>query len=83
MKTNDHALLEAALIGYQHQAEQLAEKIAEIRQLLSGAKASSAAPKAAAAPVKKRSMSAAARKRIAAAQKKRWAEYHKLKEGKG
>jgi hypothetical protein len=32
--------------------------------------------------VKKRSMSAAARKRIAAAQKKRWAEYHKLKEGK-
>jgi hypothetical protein len=82
MKTNDQALLEAALIGYQHQAEQITEKIADIRRQLSG-KSPSAAPKAAAAaPVKKRSMSAAARKRIAAAQKKRWAEYHKLKEGK-
>jgi serine phosphatase RsbU (regulator of sigma subunit) len=81
MTTNDHALLEAALIGYQHQAEQIAEKIAVIRHQLSG-KSTSAAPKAAAAPAKKRSMSAAARKRIAAAQKKRWAEYHKLKEDK-
>jgi hypothetical protein len=33
-------------------------------------------------PGKKRSMSTAARKRIAAAQKKRWAEYHRLKEEK-
>jgi hypothetical protein len=80
MSTNDHALLEAALIGYQHQAAQLADKIAEIRRQL-GAKSPSAAPKAA-TPVKRRSMSAAARKRIAAAQKKRWAEYHRLKEGK-
>ena len=80
MTTNDHALLEAALIGYQHQAEQLAEKIADIRHQLGG-KSPSAAPKAAAVPGKKRAMSAAARKRIAAAQKKRWAEYHKLKEG--
>ena len=81
MNTHDHALLEAALIGYQHQADQLAEKIAEIRRQLGG-KTQSAAPKAAAAPVKKRSMSTAARKRIAAAQKKRWAEYHKQKEAK-
>jgi hypothetical protein len=81
MNTNDHALLEAALIGYQHQAEQLAEKIADIRRQL-GAKSTGSAPKAAAAPGKKRQMSAAARKRIAAAQKKRWAEYHQLKEGK-
>ena len=83
MNTNEHALLEAALIGYQHQAEQISEKIAEIRRQLSG-KSASAGPKAATAaavPGKKRSMSAAARKRIAAAQKKRWAEYHKLKEG--
>jgi hypothetical protein len=81
MTTQDHALLEAALIGYQHQADQLAEKIAEIRRHLGG-KTTSAAPKAAAtsAPAKKRSMSAAARKRIAAAQKKRWAEYHRQKE---
>jgi hypothetical protein len=79
MNTQDHALLEAALIGYQHQADQLAEKIAIIRHQLSG-KSPSAAPKAAAAPGKKRSMSSAARKRIAAAQKKRWAEYHRQKE---
>jgi hypothetical protein len=82
MSTNDHTLLEAALIGYQHQAAQLAEKIAEIRRQLGG-KSPSVAPKAAvAAPAKRRSMSTAARKRIAAAQKKRWAEYHRLKEGK-
>ena len=81
MKNNDHALLEAALIGYQHQSEQIAEKIADIRRQLGG-KSPAAAPKAAAAPGKKRQMSAAARKRIAAAQKKRWAEYHRLKEGK-
>jgi hypothetical protein len=78
MTTNDHTLLQAALIGYQHQATQLAEKIADIQRQLGG-KSSAAAPKAAPAPGKKRSMSAAARKRIAAAQKKRWAEYHKLK----
>ena len=83
MTTNDHALLHAALIGYQHQADQLAGKIADIQRQLGG-KSPAAASKAAAAPApgKKRSMSAAARKRIAAAQKKRWAEYHKLKEGK-
>jgi len=81
MNTHDQTLLEAALIGYQHQAEQLAEKIADIRRQLGG-KLPSAAPKAATVVVKKRAMSAAARKRIAAAQKKRWAEYHKLKEAK-
>ena len=81
MSTNDHSLLEAALIGYQHQAAQLAEKIAEIRQQLGGGKSPSAAPKSA-VPAKRRTMSAAARKRIAAAQKKRWAEYHSNREGK-
>jgi hypothetical protein len=81
MKTNDQALLEAALIGYQHQLDQIEAKMAELRQQLGG-KPAPAAPKAAAATGKRRHMSAAARKRIAAAQKKRWAEYHKLKEGK-
>lgn len=82
MNTSDQALLEAALIGYQHQAEQIAGKIAEIRRQLSG-KALVAAPKTASAPNRKRrEMSAAARKRIAAAQKKRWAEYHKQREAK-
>jgi len=83
MKTNDHALLEAALIGYQHQADQIAEKIAEIHREMSGKSSpAAAAPKAVPASGKKRTMSSAARKRIAAAQKKRWAEYHRLKEGK-
>jgi hypothetical protein len=81
MSTNDHALLEAALIGYQHQAQQLTEKIADIQRQL-GTKAPLAAAAKAATPGKRRAMSAAARKRIAAAQKKRWAEYHRLKEAK-
>jgi hypothetical protein len=78
MKTTDHALLEAALFGYQHQREQIDAKIAELRHEL-GAK-SPAAAKAPAPAGHKRQMSTAARKRIAAAQKKRWAEYHKAKE---
>jgi len=72
--------LEAALIGYQHQAEQLTQKMADIQRQLAG-KSPSAAPKTA-APVKRRAMSAAARKRIADAQKKRWAEYHKQQAAK-
>jgi hypothetical protein len=80
MKTTDHALLEAALIGYLHQRDELDAKIAELRQELGG-KAPVAA-KSAAPSGKKREMSAAARKRIAAAQKKRWAEYHRLRESK-
>lgn len=84
MTTQDQTLLEAALIGFQHQADQLAEKIADVQRQLGG-RTTSATPKAAAAaaaPSKKRSMSTAARKRIAAAQKKRWAEYHRQKEAK-
>ena len=83
MNTNDQALLEAALIGYQHQLEQIEAKMADLRKQLGG-KASS--PSKAASSTggnesgKKRQMSAAARKRIAAAQKKRWAEYHRQKE---
>jgi hypothetical protein len=79
MKTTDNTLLEAALIGYQHQRDLLDAKIAELRQELGG-KTPVAAKPAAASGGKKREMSAAARKRIAAAQKKRWAEYHRLKE---
>src|SRR5690348_2129591 len=70
--TEDRSLLEAALVGYTHQRDQLDIKIAEIRQELGtgGSAAVKSAPKT-------RLMSAAARKRIAAAQKKRWAAYHK------
>lgn len=79
MKT-DQAILEAALIGYQHQLSQIQEKMADLRRQLGGkASAGVSVGGGAAVPGRKREMSAAARKRIAAAQKKRWAEYHKLK----
>jgi len=72
MKT-DFGLLEAALIGYQHQRNLLDQKIAEVQeQLGSGGEAQET--------TRKRGMNTAARKRIALAQKKRWAEYHKTKE---
>src|SRR5271157_436824 len=70
----DQALLEAALVGYLHQRDQVDAKIAEIRSQLGGA------PKPTAAPGQKsREMSTAARARIAAAQRKRWAAYHQGK----
>jgi hypothetical protein len=70
----DFNLLEAALIGYQHQRELLAVKIAEIQRQLGGAPATAPGE----AP-KKRVMNAAARKRIGQAQRKRWAEFHKTR----
>ena len=70
----DYSLLEAALIGYQHQHELLAAKIAEIQHQLGNAPATASAE----SPTK-RVMNAAARNRIAQAQRKRWAEFHKKK----
>ena len=78
--THDAELLQAALIGLEHQQEEMQRRIAEIRAQLHG---SSAPVGATGAPRKRRTMSAAARKRIAAAQRKRWAEYHAtMKSGK-
>jgi len=68
----DQALLEAALVGYLHQRDQVEAKIAEIRSQLGGAPKSTAD-----AGSSSRGMSTAARERIAAAQRKRWAAYHK------
>lgn len=70
----DNSLLEAALIGYQHQRELLAAKIAEIQLQLGNAPATASVEKP-----KKRVMNAAARSRIAQAQRKRWAEFHKTR----
>src|SRR5579872_5484246 len=67
---NDDSLLQAALIGYQHQRELIEAKIAEIQsQLGSSADTSSLV-------TSKRGLNTSARKRIAAAQRKRWAEFH-------
>jgi hypothetical protein len=78
----DFEILQAALIGYQHQLDQINASMVELRRKLKGgAHAGAALAEAAlAAPGKKRALSVAARKRIAKAQRKRWAEYHKAKE---
>ena len=71
----DYTLLEAALVGYQHQREVIDAKIAEIQSELGHA------AKGPAGAGGKRVMNAAARERIAQAQRKRWAEFHKTKGG--
>jgi len=72
----DKATLEAALIGYGRQLQQIEAKMAEIRRVLSGSAAALPAKRATVAkPVKqKHRMSAEGRARIAAAQRARWAK---------
>ena len=76
--TIDASILEAALIGLEHQKSEIDAKTGAIRRLLR----SLPATKLASAPVTagKRTVSAAARKRMAAAQRKRWAALKKDKE---
>ena len=78
----DSETLQAALVGYQHQLDQINAKMADLRSQLKGEgpAAGTAAEAAPAARGGKRPLSAAARMRIAKAQKKRWAEFHKAKE---
>jgi hypothetical protein len=75
----DRSTLEAALVGYQHQLQEIDSKMAEVRSMLG--KTSTAAPKAKttrhAAP-KKHLMSAEGRARIADAQRARWAKAKKV-----
>jgi hypothetical protein len=67
------SLLQAALIGFEFQRDQVQNAIAEIRAELGGdGRESAEAPK-------KRTMSSSARRRIALAQKRRWAAFHKAK----
>lgn len=76
MKT-DQTLLEAALIGYQHQRDLIEAKIAEIQRQIGGAGTTTATS----SQPGKRTMNSAARERIAEAQRRRWAEYHKTRRG--
>jgi hypothetical protein len=85
MKENialDTGTLQAALIGYQHQKNEIDGKIAEIRRRIGGRGKvrNSSAALVDGQPRKRKPLSAAARKRIAAAQRKRWAAFHKAKE---
>lgn len=70
--SDDLSLLQAALIGYQHQLDQIEAKMAEIRGTLAGNSFGEAIAGLASQPAK-RGMSEAGRRRIAAAQRKRWA----------
>ena len=70
----DAELLRAALVGYQHQAALLAERIAGIARELGGRGVRHDATVTAKS---RRGMSPATRSRMAAAQRKRWAETRK------
>ncbi|MGA2268134.1 MAG: hypothetical protein ABSH44_06645 [Bryobacteraceae bacterium] len=71
----DRSLLEAALVGYQHQRDHIDAKMGEIRRQLG----TGPGPASAREP-KKRVISAAGRRRIAAAQRKRWAAQKSAKQ---
>ena len=71
--TLDRATLEAALIGYEHELEEVDARIAELLEELARIGGGGDRP----SPRKRRTMSAAAKKRIAAAQRARWAAWRK------
>jgi len=72
------AIIEAAIVGFERQKQEIDETIAELRAQLGGT--SSPGPKLkvedAAPPKTKRKMSAKGKAAIRAALKKRWAAYH-------
>jgi hypothetical protein len=79
---HDTSLLEAALLGYQAQAEKITRAIADIqRRIGSGTGGGLRAPvaKVRGARRKKHTISAEGRRRIAEAQRKRWAAHKKTK----
>jgi len=76
----DSSILGAALIGYQHERDEIDAKIAEIRRQIGGQATQGSASAGPVGTPRKRVLSAAARKRIAAAQRKRWAEFKKAKD---
>jgi hypothetical protein len=65
----DTEILQAALVGLEHQRSEIDVKTAEIRRRLRSVPASNSA----AAPAARRTISAAARRRMAAGQRRRWA----------
>src|SRR3954454_10330397 len=71
-KENDPGILQAALLGYQQQLDELNAKIADLRRRL-GTRSAPAAGPAPRTPQKKHRISAEGRARIAAAQRRRWA----------
>lgn len=78
---NDTSLLHAALVGYQNQLTEIDRAMADIRKRLGG-RVNGTSAHAPARKTGRRPLSPAARKRIAEAQRKRWAAFHKQKQGK-
>lgn len=81
----DTATLQAALVGYQKQLDDIQVKMGELRRRL-GKKAGAAEPQTQAASrpaARKHRMSAEGRARIAAAQRARWAKAKKAKKAAG
>ncbi len=67
----DRSLLEAALVGYLHQRDQIDLKMAQLRQQMGGGVVR---PTTGELSKSRHGMSPAGRARVAAAQRKRWAE---------
>jgi hypothetical protein len=72
-RENDPGILQAALLGYQQQLEEINSKIADLRRRLGSRGNTPAAGPAPRATQKKHRISAEGRARIAAAQRRRWA----------
>jgi hypothetical protein len=68
------SIVEAAIVGFEHQKTQIDNQIAELRSMLSGASAEPTVATPEAAPGKRKKFSAGARRRMALAQKARWAK---------
>jgi hypothetical protein len=72
-RENDPGILQAALLGYQQQLEEINAKIADLRRRLGNRSSGPSAAAAPRAPQKKHRISPEGRARIAAAQRRRWA----------
>ena len=73
-------IIAVAVEGYESQKARIDQKIAELKAMLDGRPAETAATPEAAPRERRRKMSAAARARIAEAQRKRWAAAKKAAE---
>ena len=69
----NRTVIEAAIVGFEQQKIQIDSQIAELRQMLNGSSAGTAATPEPAKP-KRRKRSLAVRRRMALAQKERWAK---------
>jgi hypothetical protein len=71
-RTDDIGILQAAMLGYQQQLDEINKKIADLRRRL-GPRSSTMGAVVQRAPQKKHRISPEGRARIAAAQRRRWA----------